>query len=326
MDDTTYRDLGNGIWCIDTGLYRARHAACYLVRSGAEAAFIDTGTNHTVPRLLELLDGLGIARNQVRYVIPTHVHLDHGGGAGALMSHLPDARVVVHPKGARHLVDPARLSAGAREVYGDEEFAAHFGELVPVAEHRVIPAVDGMAIDLDGRRLDFLDTPGHANHHGCIYDGRTRGFFTGDTFGVSYPELRTAGGGLVFAPTTPVAFDPDAWHQSLNRLMSYEPEVMYVTHFGPVTDIAGHLARLRRSIDDHRALALREEDGRDKGRAERLIAGVRRLLERRAAEEGIPLDPAMEEDILGGDFMLNGQGLDIWLRRRARARDQDAAR
>ncbi|MDZ7753105.1 MAG: MBL fold metallo-hydrolase [Gammaproteobacteria bacterium] len=319
IDHTTYRDIGNGIRCIDTGLYRSRHAACYLIQSGDEAAFIDTGTSHTVPRLLALLDELGVARRQVRYVIPTHVHLDHGGGAGALMAELPEARLVVHPKGAPHMIDPQKLRAGALAVYGEREFEAHFGAIVPVPEDRVVAADDGATFPLGRRRLEFLDTPGHANHHGCLFDDETRGFFTGDTFGVAYPDVAAGDARLVFAPTTPVAFDPEGWRRSLDRLMSYRPAVMYVTHFGPIHDVGRHAAELRRSIADHEALAL-EEEGRDgEDRPQRLTTAVRHLLRERARDHGIRLDATDEEALLGVDIQLNAQGLEVWLQRRARA-------
>lgn len=318
-DDTSYRDIGNGIWSIDTGLYRPRHAACYLIQSGGEVAFIDTGTSHTVPRLLALLEELGLARRQVRYVMPTHVHLDHGGGAGALMAELPEARLVAHPKGVRHLIDPQKLRAGALAVYGRLEFEAHFGDIVPVPEERVVAAQDGGIFPLGGRQLEFLDTPGHANHHGCLFDSETRGFFTGDTFGVGYPDVAAGGRRLVFAPTTPVAFDPDGWRRSLDRLMSYDPAVMYVTHFGPIHDVARHGEALRRSIGDHEALALAAEGRGGEGRLERLAAAVRRLLRERAREHGIELEANEEEALLGVDIQLNAQGLEVWLQRRARA-------
>jgi len=319
IDDATYRDIGNGIWCIDTGLYRPRHAACYLIQSGDQAAFIDTGTSHTVPRLLTLLDELGLTRRQVRYVMPTHIHLDHGGGAGALMAELPEARLVVHPKGARHMTDPAKLRAGALAVYGRQEFEAHFGDIVPVPEERVVAAHDGSTFPLGERQLEFLDTPGHANHHGCLFDSETRGFFTGDTFGVGYPDVAAGPDRLVFAPTTPVAFDPAGWRRSLERLMSYGPAVMYITHFGPIHDVGRHGEELRRSIDDHEALALAAADDGDEGRLERITAAVRRLLGERARDHGITLDAGEVEALLGVDIQLNAQGLEVWLQRRARA-------
>ena len=212
-----FDDLGDGILCIDTGLYRHGLAACYLIRERERLALVDTGTAHTVPRLLELIAARGLSPEQVKYVIPTHVHLDHAGGAGALMAACPNARLVIHPKGVTHMIDPAKLTAGASAVYGEEAFARDFGELIPIEGERVIPATDGMELDLAGRSLTFIDTPGHANHHGCLFDTRGRGFFTGDTFGISYRELDTENGPFLFAPTTPVAFDPEAWLESVKK-------------------------------------------------------------------------------------------------------------
>lgn len=185
-----YQDLGDGIYCIDTDLYRPQMAACYLVREGDAAAFIDTGTYHAIPSLLEVLAELGLAAENVRYVIPTHVHLDHAGGSGELMARCPNASLVVHPKGAWHMIDPSKLQAGATAVYGAEGFAKDYGKLIPVAARRVINTTNGYAINLNGRELVFYDTPGHANHHGCIFDQRTAVCFTGDTF----DPLWTGGG------------------------------------------------------------------------------------------------------------------------------------
>jgi len=113
--------IGHGIHAIDTGFQRPRFDAAWLVVENGRAAFVDTGTNHALPRLLGTLEALGLARSAVDWVIPTHVHLDHAGGAGALMRELPDALLWVHPRGARHMIDPARLVASATAVYGPEE-------------------------------------------------------------------------------------------------------------------------------------------------------------------------------------------------------------
>jgi glyoxylase-like metal-dependent hydrolase (beta-lactamase superfamily II) len=244
-----YQDLGDGIYCIDTDLYRPHMAACYLVCEGDAAAFIDTGTYHTIPLLLEVLADLGLDASNVRYVIPTHVHLDHAGGAGELMARCPNANLIVHPKGAPHMIDPSRLQAGATAVYGAEGFAKDYGKLVPIPVERVIKADDGYVIDLNGRLLTFYDTPGHANHHGCIFDHKTTACFTGDTFGISYREFDTTQGPWLFAPTTPVAFSPNEWHASLDKLASLKPAAMLLTHYGRVTDVAGLLQQLRASIN-----------------------------------------------------------------------------
>ncbi len=201
--ESMIQDLGQGIYCIDTGLYRTGLAACYLVREGDRLAFVDTGTSNTVPTLLQLTRDLGLSPEHVDFIIPTHVHLDHAGGSGMLMAHCPNASLVIHPKGAPHMIDPAKLTTGATMVYGEEAFARDFGQLQPIAEERVIVSKDGLEINLAGRKLTLVHTPGHANHHFCVFDGKSRGFFSGDTFGISYREFDTAAGIYLYAPTTP---------------------------------------------------------------------------------------------------------------------------
>lgn len=312
-------DLGDGVFCIDTDYQRPGLAACYLLKEGDRLAFVDTGTALALPRLLEAVAELGLTPDQVDYVIPTHVHLDHGGGAGDLMAVCPQATLVAHPNAAPHLIDPSRLKAGATAVYGEEAFTRDFGRITPVPEGRILVAEDGTQVDLNGRVLTFIDTPGHANHHGCIFDPRTRGLFTGDTFGIAYKELDTDQGPLLFAPTTPVAFDPEAWQRSLDRLMTLEPQVAFLTHFCQLDRPALHLETLRQGIRDLAALALREEDAPDEGRPARLEAAVDAYLLGRARANGCDLSDEQVRAVLAVDIKLNAQGLEIWLRRRAKA-------
>ena len=316
MRHVPFEEIANGIFCIETGLYRHGLAACYLVRSGDRLAFVDTGTAHTVPNLLKVIETLGLTPAHVDYVMPTHVHLDHAGGSGHLMALCPQARLVVHPKGAPHLIDPSKLIAGASLVYGEDAFARDFGTLIPVPEARIILAEDGQVFDLNGRDLTFVDTPGHANHHGCILDGATQGFFTGDTFGIAYREFDTPNGPWLFAPTTPVAFDPDAWLTSLDRLMAHAPKAMYLTHYGRVDRPAEVVDSLRRSIRDLADLALREEGQADDERQARLKDSVLAHLMREARRHGIRLSDERIQALLTVDTELNAQGLEVWLRRR----------
>ena len=316
MTPIAFQEVADQTYCIETGLYRPGLAACYLVRSADRLAFVDTGTALTAPRLLGVIEQLGLTPGHVDYVIPTHVHLDHAGGSGQLMAACPNARLVVHPKGAPHLIDPSRLIAGATAVYGPEGFARDFGTLIPVPEERMILAEDGMELDLAGRALTFIDTPGHANHHGCIHDGLTRGCFTGDTFGISYRELDTAAGPWIFAPTTPVAFDPDAWQASLDRLMSLEPRAMYLTHYCKVDRPETLVDELRQSIRDLAAIALQDEGRDDPERRARLESAVRSHLIVRAKGHGVTLDDAVISELLAVDTDLNAQGLEVWLKRR----------
>lgn len=316
---TRYQDLGNGIYCIDTNLYRPHMAACYLVREGDAVAFVDTGTYHTIPMLIEVLAELGLSADNVRYVIPTHVHLDHAGGAGELMARCPNATLIVHPKGAPHMIDPSRLQAGATAVYGEDGFARDYGKLVPVPEERVIRAGDGHSIDLDGRILNFYDTPGHANHHGCIFDTHSKHCFTGDTFGISYREFDTAKGPWIFAPTTPVAFSPDEWRASLDKLEVLQASAMLLTHYGRVTDVSGLLPTLRTSLDKLSDLALQQENAPE-GRIETLKARIFDAWLEEIADHGCTLPERDIRELLAVDADLNAQGLEVWLQRRAKAK------
>jgi glyoxylase-like metal-dependent hydrolase (beta-lactamase superfamily II) len=318
MSTAPYQQISEGLYCLETGLYRHGLAACYLVRSADRLAFVDTGAENSVPGLLGVIADLGLTPDHVDYVIPTHVHLDHGGGAGGLMAACPNARLVIHPKGAAHMIDPSRLIAGSTAVYGEEAFARDFGAPVPIPEERVILGEDGATYDLGGRPLRFLDTPGHANHHGCIYDETSRGFFTGDTFGISYREFDTAAGPWLFAPTTPVAFDPDAWLASLDKLMSYEPRVMYLTHYGPVEDPAKLVNDVRASIHALAEIALAEEGQADPDRESRLQRAVRAYLTASARAHGVALSDDGIAALLSLDTDLNAQGLEVWLKRRAK--------
>jgi glyoxylase-like metal-dependent hydrolase (beta-lactamase superfamily II) len=314
-----YQDFGEGIYCIDTDLYRPQLAACYLIREGDAVAFVDTGTYHTIPLLMEVLAELGLGADNVRYVIPTHVHLDHGGGAGELMARCPNATLIVHPKGAPHMIDPSRLQAGATAVYGEEGFAKDYGKLVAVPEQRVIAAQDGYVIDLNGRLLTFLDTPGHANHHGCIFDQHTASCFTGDTFGISYREFDTAQGSWLFAPTTPVAFSPDEWLASLDKLAALQPAAMLLTHYGRVTDVAGLMVKLRDSIRTLAALAMEQADAPE-GRVERLRERILGAWNEEIYAHGCDLPKGDIVQLLSVDVELNAQGLDVWLKRLAKAK------
>lgn len=313
-----FQEIADGIYCIETGLYRHGLAACYLVREGDRLAFVDTGTARSVPTLLQVIASLGLTPAHVDYVIPTHVHLDHAGASGSLIRLCANAQLVIHPKGAPHMMDPSKLQAGAIQVYGQEAFERDFGELVPVPEERIRIAEDGDVIDLAGRPLTFIDTPGHANHHGCLYDAKTRGFFTGDTFGISYREFDTERGPLLFAPTTPVAFDPELWQRSLDRIMAFAPQAIYLTHYGRLDDPAALVAGLRQSIRDLAALALAEENHADGERQARLERAVAANLIQRAQDHGVALDEAELRRLFAVDIALNAQGLEVWLQRRAR--------
>ena len=306
--------LGHGIHVIDTGFHRPMFDASYLIVEHGRGAFVDTGTNHSVPRLLAAIDAAGLAPDAIDHVIATHVHLDHAGGVGLLMQHLPRATLLVHPRGAPHLINPAKLMAGARAVYGDEEVARSYGEVVGVAEERVRQTHDGLVIELAGRPLRFFDTPGHARHHDCIYDEASRGFFTGDTFGLSYREFDTPRGAWLMPTTTPVQFEPGPLRASVERLLALAPERMYLTHYGAVTEPARLGAMFLEHLDAMVALANSVEQG--VGRHAALVHGLAALTHARLATHGCTMSTARISELLALDFELNAQGLGIWLDRK----------
>ncbi len=308
-----YLDLAEQISCIDTLYQRPGLAACYLIESAGKAAIIDTGTAHTAPIIMQLLAAKGIQPAQVKYIIPTHVHLDHAGGAGQLMQLLPEAALVIHPFGARHMVDPEKLIAGATSVYGEEQFNSLYGSLLPVPSERVIEAPDGLTLDLGHRKLHCLDTPGHARHHICIYDSQSNGFFSGDTFGLSYREFDTEKGPFILPTSTPVQFDPAAWHTTLNRLTEFQPTCIYLTHFGMVKKPQKLAADLHQAIDEFVAIA-KQAEGAD--RAAQIRQGLFDWAVKKLTEHACRQTPEQIEALLGMDLDLNTQGLEIWLDRR----------
>jgi glyoxylase-like metal-dependent hydrolase (beta-lactamase superfamily II) len=290
--------------------------AFYLLVEGNQAAFIDTGTYSALPRALATLRAKGLTSAQVAYVIPTHVHLDHAGGVGVMMREFPNAKLVVHPRGARHMIDPTQLFAGVAQIYGRERAERQYGKPVPVAAERVIEAADEFALDLNGRPLLFLDTPGHARHHFCVFDERSRTIFSGDTFGVSYRELDTEHGAFIFPTTSPVQLEPDALHRSIDRLLALTPRQILLTHFGRVDEIARLAADMHTVLDAFVRLGHRvRETGADRHRL--LVEGQHEILLPRLRAHGCTLDEARLRSILQNDYDLNAQGIGIWLDRQA---------
>lgn len=303
----------HGIHTIDTGFVRPQFDAAYLVVHGGRGAFIDCGTNHSVPRLLAALADAGMDTSQIEWLILTHVHLDHAGGAGELMARLPNARLVVHPRGAKHMIDPSQLWAGATAVYGETVMEQSYGRLRPVPAERVVEAPDGHVVDLQGRLLRCIDTPGHARHHLAVYDAHANVCFTGDTFGLSYREFDTEQGPFILPTTTPVQFDPQALHASIDHLVGLKPAAMYLTHYGRVDGVQQLAVKLHALIDDMVAIAQEMVGSED--RHQRLVNALTALYAARTAAHGWRGDREALLHWLGTDIELNAQGLGDWLDR-----------
>lgn len=203
----------------------------YLL-SGATTAVIEPGPPESAARALEALAAAGIPRSEVRWLLATHVHLDHAGATGRLLAELPNARVGVHPRGVAHLVDPSRLAEAAQAAWGvrfDRSTAP-----LPVPADRVVALHDGQGIDLGaGRVVKVIYTPGHATHHCCFVDHATRGVFTGDATGAHYDGSCSPFGVPLTTPgAAPPRLDVEAFLQSLVRIAAEEPRLLYHTHFG----------------------------------------------------------------------------------------------
>jgi len=303
--------LGDGVYLVDTLYLRPGLAASHLIVDDGRAAFVDTGAGPAAPRLLAALDELGLAREQVDYLFLTHVHLDHAGGAGQLIQALPNARAVLHPRGARHLIDPTRLVAGSIEVYGEELYRQLYGELIPA--ERVLVVEDGQRLTLGKRSFEFIDAPGHAKHHHCPIDLDHREVYSGDNFGICYHEFDTALGPFMLPTTTPVQFDPDALHATIDRLMSYRPRRIFQTHFGPVTDLARLAADLHAAIVE--LVRIAREHARAPERRALIEADMFRHFSVRLDDHGYSGDLARRHQLLDDDVRLNTAGLEVWLDR-----------
>ena len=256
-------NIAKGIDVVDSGYYSKDFAAIYLLRQNNKVAIIETGSNFSVPVVENVLIQKGLGFSDVSYIIPTHVHLDHAGGAGELMKQCLNAKLVVHPRGARHLIDPSKLIAGAVAVYGEEKFKEYYGEIVPIDANRVIEAEDNFILDFDGRELRFIDTPGHARHHFCIWDKATKSMFTGDTFGISYRDLDCKGIVYILPSTSPVQFDPESLIESINRIMEFKPERVCLTHFSAIKPTPKVVNQLIESIHFVSDLAIKYADKND---------------------------------------------------------------
>ena len=303
----------HGITRVDTEYVRPGFDAAYVLVRDGRAGIIDAGARSAVPLLLRALDELAVARDAVDWLLVTHVHLDHAGGAGALLEHLPSARVLVHPRGAPHLADPTRLEQATIAVYGPERFEQLYGKLVPISPARIHQTRDGEYLTLGSSELSILHTPGHALHHQVLFDAGARAAFTGDTFGLAYPELATPAGSFIVPTTTPTQFDPEQLVASIRRIAALEPGSLYLTHYGRVENVSELAAALEEQIE--RLVTLARACAPGVSRRARLRSSLREYWIERAAAHGMADAAAKVDAVLTPDIELNAQGLEAWLSR-----------
>ena len=303
----------HGITTVDAEYFRPGFAAVHLLERGGRVAVIDSGANSSVPLVERALAELGLERDAVDWLFLTHVHLDHAGGAGALLERLPRARALVHPRGAAHLLDPTRLEAATIAVYGQAAFERLYGKLVPIPAERLQQTANGEHVQLGSTQLLILHTPGHALHHQVLFDAEARAVFTGDTFGVSYRELDCERAAFIVPTTTPTQFDPEQLLDSVRRIEELEPESIYLTHYGRVTDVPRLAQALREQIEHFVVLA--GEHATVPARHEQLRGALRNYLVARAQVHGVADAGAAVDAVLSADLELDTQGLIAWLDR-----------
>ncbi|MFX3625310.1 MAG: MBL fold metallo-hydrolase [Ectobacillus sp.] len=293
----------------DFDLQHVERTGTYIL-TGEKITLIETCASPSLPYILEGLEQLHIALDDIAYIVVTHVHLDHAGAAGLLMEKCKNAKLIVHPRGARHMIDPTKLIQGARAVYGDK-FDELFDPILPIPEERVIVANDGDTLQIDtNRTLTFYDTPGHAKHHMSIHDSLTNGIFTGDTIGIYYRELEKYNVEFYLPSTSPSQFDPQAMLQSLDRIIGLHVKNIYFGHYGKSPNVAEVRRQIEywllRFIDAGKAAFEKEKEFEAAAAlaAEALLSEIRSYL----TEKGVPSDDAVYE-VLQLDMEVSSMGL-----------------
>lgn len=305
------KTIKTDIYCIDANYYKPQLASIHLIRSKDRIAIIDTGTNYSIPKISILLTKFGLSFLHVDYIILTHIHLDHAGGASELMQLCKNAMLVVHPKGAPHMHDPSKLIKSTQAVYGEAAFNKLYGNILPIEHNRILPTQAEHKLNLAERALTIIESPGHADHHNCIIDHQTNSIFTGDTLGVSYKALRNESHSFVMPTTTPVQFNPVALHESIEKVMSYNPQTLYLTHYSALTPNSRIIAGLHEQIDDFVMLTDKAADSGDDLLAT-LEHEIVEYLVRRCLNEVDGVNEKTAREWISLDAKLNAQGLAFW--------------
>lgn len=304
-----YNNLDFNITCIDTRHMRDNFVASYLIESNNEFAFVDTGAYLSVPSLLKTLKEKSISVNDLKYIFVTHAHLDHAGGTGELIRHLPNAKIVAHKNCAKHLIDPSKLKEGAIKVYGEVFFKQYLGDIIPVSKDRIIIA-DNQTITIGDRGLQLITTFGHAYHHYVIFDKLSNGVFSGDALGVSYSELNqdlSDNEILIFPPTTPTGFDPQEWLKTIDKINDLGIDKFYPTHYNQMPWNDKIAKQLKQRIVDFCQIAKKHQNS--KNRTKDIKDGLFEYF-----SKTISLDTKIKNKVLNSDIILCAKGLDYWLK------------
>jgi glyoxylase-like metal-dependent hydrolase (beta-lactamase superfamily II) len=299
---------------IDTGLIREKFAGTYIVESKNEVALVEVSTSHGVPQILKTLKNKKIEPDMVKYIIVTHIHLDHAGGAGLLLKNLPKAKIILHPSGSKHMIDPSKLIKGAIAVYGEEVVKKDYGEIIPIPEEKIIECKDGQIFSLGNTTLTTIYTPGHARHHISIFDSQSQGMFTGDSLGLSYPEL-TVGERRFYQPTTtPTAFEYDKMLDSIDKMMNFNPKHIYFTHFGKSSEPLYISQIIKKRLKDYKEI-VESLINFENDQLELLEDKLRSYYITECKKHKIILPEYEISNIFDIDIKLNAMGLILWKKR-----------
>jgi glyoxylase-like metal-dependent hydrolase (beta-lactamase superfamily II) len=281
--------------------------AGFLVE-GPQPALVETGARTSVDTVRETLGAAGLGPHDLRWLVLTHIHLDHAGGIGDLAAAFPNATVVVHERGARHLADPTKLIDSAARVYGPL-LDSLYGRMVAVPQDRLVAAGDGYRIDVgNGRVLTLIDSPGHAKHHHAVLDEHTGTLLVGDAVGVRLPDV-----GVLRPAVPPPDFDLELAVASLHRFAELRPTQVVLTHYGPVPDALGTLDEAERLL--HEWVAVAEQVMRESEEAG--VDDIAAALAARFAESPEQASERAREklELLNG-FHSNAAGIQRYLRTR----------
>lgn len=237
--------LASGLDYVDLNfLDRPEIIATAILHGPAGVALVDPGPATTIEHLAKALDQKGIRLSDVRQLLITHIHLDHAGATGTIVERHPHIEVIVHARGGPHMIDPTKLLASAGRLYG-QDMDRLWGEVRPVPAKNVRTVNGGETMTVVGREVTTEYTPGHASHHVSYLDTASRVAFVGDTAGI-----RRGSGTFVLPPTPPPDIDLDAWRESERKVLAWDPDTLFLTHFGPYHGARQHLQALFENIGE----------------------------------------------------------------------------
>ncbi|MDH4263729.1 MAG: MBL fold metallo-hydrolase [Spirochaetia bacterium] len=243
-------EVNKNVVTVDCHYVREKLAASYIIKGQSDSVIVETGHPAAVKHILAALENNEISPESISHIMITHVHLDHSGGVGGLVKSCPDAKVICHPRARLHLMDPERLIKGSKVVYGEPLFNSLYGKIESVPGEKIIAVEDGQTLDAAGQKFTFLHTEGHARHHICIHDTTSNTIFTGDTFGLAYPDLQLGSRKFMYPATTPSDFDIPQARKSIQRILDLKVESAWLTHYGNWSDMKDGAAQLNDALDE----------------------------------------------------------------------------